>query len=105
MKKQLWLLVPIAVVCSGSQYFEAENESPIAALDRLITAGQYAQALDLGDDNLEDWEGDPEFDFLYGIAALESGSTNEAVFALERVAATSTDGLLRARARLELARA
>ena len=105
MKKHLWLLVPIAVVCTGIQSFAAENESPIAALDRLITAGQYAQALDLGDDNLEDWEGDPEFDFLYGLAALESGSPNEAVFALERVAATSTDGILRERARLELARA
>ena len=71
----------------------------------MITAGQYAQALELGDANLEDWEGDAEFDFLYGLAALEAGSPNEAVFALERVAATSTDGILRERARLELARA
>jgi hypothetical protein len=53
MKKHLWLLVPIAVVCTGIQSFAAENESPIAALDRLITAAQYAQALKLGKDNLE----------------------------------------------------
>ena len=105
MKKHLWLVVPISMLCGGMQSFAAENESPSAELDRLITAGQYAQALELGDDNLEDWEGDPEFDFLYGLAALESGSPNEAVFALERVAATATDGILRERARLELARA
>ena len=42
---------------------------------------------------------------MYGLSALEAGEPNEAVFALERVAATSTDGVLRQRARLELARA
>ncbi len=105
MKKHLWWVISISVLCSGTQSFAAENESPSVELNRLITMGQYAQALELGEDNLEDWEGDPEFDFLYGLAALEAGNPSEAVFALERVAATSTEGILRERARLELARA
>ena len=71
------------------QAYAAENVSPSAELDALITAGQYERALVLGDENLEEWEGDPEFDFLYGLAALEAGSPNDAVFALERVAATA----------------
>ena len=48
MKKHLWLVVLISVLCVEVQSFAAENESPSAELDRLITAGQYAQALELG---------------------------------------------------------
>lgn len=105
MKLHLRLIVSIALFSTGFQIFAAENESPNAQMDALITAAQHQDAFDLGTANLEFWEGDPEFDFLYGLAALESGSPNEAVFALERVATTSTDSLLRERARLELARA
>ena len=74
-------------------------------MDTLITQGQYQQAFALGQENLNEWEGDPDFDYAFGLAALESGNTNESVFALERVAATTTDSGLRALARLELARA
>ena len=51
MKKHLWLVVLISVLCGGVQSVAAKNESPSAELDRLITAGQYAQALELGDAN------------------------------------------------------
>lgn len=46
--------------------------------------------------------GEPAFDFLLGLAALESGKTSRAVFALERVLALEPDN---ARARAEIARA
>ena len=105
MKKHRLFLVPIVALGFQIQIFAAENDSPSAAMDNLITAGEFQQAFDLGSDNLEAWEGDPEFDFLYGLAALEAGNPNESVFALERVAATAIDGVLRERARLELARA
>ena len=85
--------------------FAAENESPTTEMNDLVSVEQYQQAYDIGFVNLEEWEGDPEFDFLYGLAALESGNANEAVYALERVTATSTDSTLRSRTRLELARA
>ncbi len=84
----------------------AESPPPMAEMDRLITAGQFDQALSLGEANLNDWEGEnADFDFLYGLAALEAGRPNDAVFALERVSVTAPSQVLRSRARLELARA
>jgi hypothetical protein len=109
MKTQHLLLIPMAFVILpfliSTTALAAENESPTPEMDNLIALQQFQQAYDLGAENLEEWEGDPEFDYLFGLAALESGNTNESVFALERVAATSTDAGLRSRARLELARA
>jgi tetratricopeptide (TPR) repeat protein len=46
--------------------------------------------------------GDPEFDYLLGIAALDSGRATQAIFALERVLAVNP---AHARARAEIARA
>lgn len=105
MNKHRLLLAPL--LCLGIQWsaYAAENGSPFGEMDRLNNAGQFQEAFNLGSENLEEWEGDPEFDFAYGLAALESGNANESVFALERVAATAPTGVLRERARLELARA
>lgn len=105
MRKLCLLLVPMLCLGLSWHAHAANNESPTAEMTNLNNAGQYQQSFDLGVDNLEEWEGDPQFDFAYGLAALESGNANEAVFALERVAATSRDGVLRERSRLELARA
>lgn len=83
----------------------AENPAPMVEMDRLINAGDFDQALQLGEANLTQWEGeDSDFDFLYGLAALEAGRPNDAVFALERVSVSSSSAVLRSRARLELAR-
>lgn len=107
MKTQL--LLPSSFVVSlfliSTTVFAAENESPATEMDSLIALEEYQQAYDLGKGVLDDWEGDPEFDYIFGLAALESGNANESVFALERVAATSTDPGLRSLASLELARA
>lgn len=108
MSRHRFFLVPILVFGLGVslQLHAAENTpSPNSEMDALISAGQFQEAFNLGNANLVDWEGDAEFDFIYGLAALESGNPNDAVFALERVTATAEDQLLRARARLELARA
>ncbi len=78
---------------------------PIDALNEMISAGRYSDAYQLADSNLTAWEGDTDFDFLYGIAAIESGNPNEAVFAFQRVANTASRPVTRERARLELARA
>jgi hypothetical protein len=82
-----------------------ENPPPTDEMDRLISARQFEQAYALGKEGLDDWEGVAEFDFLFGLAALESGEPNESVYALERAASLATDSVLRGRARLELARA
>ncbi len=105
MKKSgLWVVL-LAASISQAIVFAQEIESPNAEMDRLITAGEYEEAYLLARASLEEWEGDPQFDFLYGLAALESGEANESVFAFERTAATTNDRVLRGRARLELARA
>lgn len=105
MKNLRLFLVPALFLGLQLSAHAAENDSPTVEMNNLNNSGQYQQAYALGSENLEEWEGDPEFDFAYGLAALETGNANEAVFALERVAATSTDGVLRERSRLELARA
>lgn len=105
MRKYHPLLVLVTLLSFQYPTFAAEDNAPIAEMDRLITAEQYQQAYELGTAHLQQWEGEPEFDFLYGMAALESGNANEAVFALERVATNSSSGAFRERARLELARA
>ncbi|MGE0483958.1 MAG: outer membrane beta-barrel protein [Gammaproteobacteria bacterium] len=46
--------------------------------------------------------GDPEFDFIFGVAALDAGHETEAIFALERVLVVAPDN---AEARAALARA
>ena len=56
----------------------------------------YARASQLKDKN----EGEPRFDYLYGLSALNTYHNNEAVFALERVVSNSPK---LTRARLDLA--
>lgn len=104
-KPQRLILVPFSALSIHLPIFAAESVDPSVEMDRLITAGQYQEALAMGQANLTEWEGVPRFDFVYGLAALEAGEPNESVFALERVAATATNAVLRDRARLELARA
>ena len=60
-------------------------------------AGAYSRALAARDE----LEGDPGFDFIYGVAAIDSGHPGEGVFALERVLLAFPED---DRARLELAR-
>lgn len=67
-------------------------------LDSGDAAAAYAAALTLSEEN----SGEPDFDFVFGLAALDSGHTGEAVLALERVVLLRPDDL---RARLEVARA
>ena len=64
--------------------------------------GRYQEAYLLAQSGLFYYEGQPNFDFAYGLAALESGRPDEAVFAFERIAFNNTG---QQRVRLELARA
>lgn len=63
--------------------------------------GEIRQALELARGHISEMEGDPDFDFAYGLAVLESGNPGAAVFAMERVLQHQPDN---PRARLELAR-
>jgi tetratricopeptide (TPR) repeat protein len=68
----------------------------------LLDAGDAEAAYALLEPLEAQRAGDPDFDFLLGLAALESGRSTEAVFALERVLAVRPGDL---RARVEIARA
>lgn len=83
--------------------FAAESQAELVAqMNALIEMGRYQEAYALGQTGLFDYEGEPNFDFAYGLAALESGRPDEAVFAFERIVFTNRG---QQRVRLELARA
>lgn len=69
---------------------------------RWIDGGEAERAWQALDARVGDYAGDPEFDYLLGLAALDSGRPGRAVLALERVLIVRP-GFLQARA--ELARA
>lgn len=68
----------------------------------LIRSGQPEAALDKLQALEAERAGDPDYDYLLGIAALDAGRPGVAVFALERVVAVQPNN---AQARAELARA
>lgn len=61
-------------------------------------AGAYEQLLQYE----AEWSGEDDYDYLFGIAALDSGEASEAIFSLQRVVTSQPDF---SGARLELARA
>ncbi len=80
----------------------AVSTDALAAIREAIQNSNYKLAYQSALVIKSDYEGDPEYDFLFGLAALETGEFHEAVFALERVVTSYPDQL---RARLELGRA
>ena len=101
------LSVPVLAAClifqvPATQGAAAAGNPELVPLNELIAQNRYADAYSLSQDLLDEWEGDPEFDFLYGMAALETGNSNEAVFAFERLVRTYPN---QQRVKLELARA
>ncbi len=79
---------------------EAQPES-LRPLAELIAAGSHGEAFELASDMLDERAGEPHFDYLYGLAALESGHPDKAAFAFERILIVQPD---HHRARAELAR-
>ncbi|RPH60942.1 MAG: hypothetical protein EHM83_13735, partial [Burkholderiales bacterium] len=74
----------------------------LAEARRLIATGQADSAFGALDARVADYAGDPEFDYLLGLSALDSGRPGQAVMALERVLMVRPDFL---QARAEIARA
>jgi tetratricopeptide (TPR) repeat protein len=111
-------LLCIAILTTGSSFAQsvprtasrntiADNSNTsrqqnIKAAAAALKAGNAAQAYALLTPYQSELAGDPEFDYLLGIASLDSGKINEAIFALERVLAVRPNHL---QARAEIARA
>jgi tetratricopeptide (TPR) repeat protein len=80
----------------------AVEDDIVKQADKLLKDGKAPAAYALLIPYQSDRAGDPDFDYRLGIAALDSGKPNEAIFALERVLAVKPDHL---QARAEIARA
>lgn len=80
--KPTTVLTVLALCLSGV----ARAAVDIAPIQRLIDAQDYEQAYHAAAALSDAAAGDPAFDYLYGIAALESGRAHLAVYALSRVA-------------------
>lgn len=68
----------------------------------LMDAGRFSEAYRLLEPRESEFAGDPAYDFLLGLSALENGQNTRAIFAFERVLAIEPDN---ARARAEIGRA
>ena len=90
-----WLIAAVALPVAAQQ----------ADLDRakdLIGAGNAKQAFELLSPQQDRYAGMPEFDYLLGVAALDSGRLEDAIIAFERVLAVLPN---HAGAQMDLARA
>jgi tetratricopeptide (TPR) repeat protein len=81
--------------------FPAQAADLLETLQRLYRQGDAQGAYELATRARGPHEGDPDFDFYYGLAAIDSGHASEGVFALERVLLAFPED---DRARLELGR-
>jgi len=83
----------------SSGLFAAES---LIKLEQFVSQSNYKQAWLQAQQLAKQHEGEPRFDYLYGISALETGHYDLAVFALDRVTVNQPNVI---RPRLELARA
>src|SRR5258706_8654276 len=103
MQRWIGVFVRYAVVFSlAGCAFSALADALTDRAKRLLEQKQPKQAYDLLLPQEGARAGDPEFDYLLGVAALDSGNLERAVFALERVLAVQPNNHL---ARAEIARA
>ena len=102
-----WLVTPLALICLWSPQLSAQTppnqRSPIARqVAELLQRQQHQPAYEIAVQHLSEEEGDPDFDFYYGLAALETGRAEEASFVFERLVTLYPEN---DRFRLEYARA
>lgn len=86
----------------SSETQETSTLLDIIQLEDYANNNDHQQGYTLAQKILFHWEGDPTFDFLYGVHAIETGHYDEATFAFERLTLLNPKTL---RYRLELARA
>jgi tetratricopeptide (TPR) repeat protein len=98
MKKKYLVLAMALAMQAGLAQADALTDQAKTLLD----AGKSAQAFALLEPQESARAGEPPFDFLFGLAALDVGQNTRAVFALERVLAMDPNNV---RARAEIARA
>ena len=99
LEKHLRTLLIIALLLPLNSFAAEQFNLPF--LQNLFKTYQRQQAYDYANHYLSQMEGDPDFDYLYGVSAIDTGHASQGVFALERVLFAIPDNHV---ARLELAR-
>jgi tetratricopeptide (TPR) repeat protein len=79
----------------------AVEQSVLLAAQNMLNNGQSLDALELLSPHETEYAGDKQYDYLYGLALLDTGDASDAVFAFQRALAVEPNF---AGARLELAR-
>src|SRR5829696_2039676 len=85
---------------TGASLSQEADLAVLGQAEALVRSGQAEQAWQLLAPLEPQYAGRPDFDYLLGVAALESGRPNRATFVLERVITTNPGHLA---ARLEMA--
>jgi len=80
---------------------QAESAFDMQQLQSLFKSYQRQAAYDYASQYVTQMEGDPYFDYFYGVSAIDAGHASQGVFALERVLLVFPDDHV---ARLEIAR-
>lgn len=93
-------LLPLFMVFLIS--FQNVLAADLFQIDKLIKENKHAEAYRQASLLQDEYAGQPNFDFLFAIAAIESGHPHQAVFALERLILQFPDN---GRVKVELARA
>jgi outer membrane protein len=96
------LLCLSIVLRAGVCLAQALDNPVLGQADALVRAGKAEEAWQLLGPLERQFAGQPDFDYLLGVAALESGRPNRATFIFERVVTVNPGHLA---ARLEMARA
>ena len=63
----------------------ANSNNPQKQILSLLEAGEVNEAFQLANDSLDEWEGEPAFDYALAMATKAQGKLQLAVFAFERV--------------------
>ncbi len=95
-------LVALLTALMTSNFAMAAPDNLLTQANQLVKSGKAKQAYALLAPYESELAGDENYDYLLGIAALDSGKANEAIFALERVLAVNPNNL---QARAEIAKA
>ncbi len=95
------LLLVFALLSTPASSMENKATFDLQLLQKLFKSYQRQQAYLYAQQHLAEMEGDPYFDYYYGVSAIDAGKASQGVFALERVLLSFPNDLV---ARLELAR-
>ncbi|GAB3020107.1 tetratricopeptide repeat protein [Bowmanella dokdonensis] len=81
----------VLALITASPGLSAQQGSSLQSLTDLVQQQDFESALQLANRLLPEWEGDPRFDYLYGLSARGNGLVHQALFAFERAVHNQPD--------------